>query len=182
MRYKESVLLRNGAECTLRNAEASDAESVLENFNLTHQQTDYLLTYSDENHFDIAQERQFLLDKENSENAVEICAFVDGILAGTAGIEAVGTKDKVKHRADFGISLEKSFWRKGIGRALTAACIACAKQAGYSQLELDVVGTNKSAIELYKSIGFIEFGRNSRGFKTRSGQWQELILMFLPLA
>ena len=63
MRYKKSVLLRNGAECTLRNAEVSDAESVLENFNLTHQQTDYLLTYSDENHFDIAQERQFLLDK-----------------------------------------------------------------------------------------------------------------------
>ena len=33
----------------------------------------------------------------------------------------------------------------------------------------------------YQSVGFAEYGRNPRGFRTRSGQWQELILMRMEL-
>ena len=33
--------------------------------------------------------------------------MVDNVVAGTAGIEAVGTKYKVKHRAELGISVAK---------------------------------------------------------------------------
>lgn len=40
------------------------------------------------------------------------------------------------HRAEFGISIAKEFWGLGIGQALTAACIDCARKAGYAQLEL----------------------------------------------
>lgn len=89
--------------------------------------------------------------------------------------------DKVKHRADFGISVDRAHWRKGIGRALTDTCIQCAKQAGYAQVELNVVSTNTGAIALYRSAGFAEYGRNPRGFRTRDGRWQELVLMRLEL-
>ena len=60
------------------------------------------------------------------------------------------------------------------------ACIECAKNAGYLQLELDVVADNASAVRLYESVGFREFGRNPRGFRVKHG-WQELILMRLEL-
>ena len=80
----------------------------------------------------------------------------------------------MRHRASFGISVEKASWGLGIGRALTQACIECARAAGYSQLELDVVSANETAVSLYKSTGFVEYGRNPKGFRTRSGQWQEL--------
>lgn len=181
MKYNKTVILRDGEECLLRNAEGRDAQAVYDNFNLTHGQTDYLLTYPDENSFDVEQERVFLLEKEDSQNEIEICAIVGGRIIGTAGIEAVGKKEKVKHRAEFGISIEKDHWRKGIGRVLTEACIECAGQAGYSQLELSVVSENLGAVALYVSLGFSEYGRNPRGFRTRSGQWQELILMRLEL-
>lgn len=69
----------------------------------------------------------------------------------------------------------------GIGRALVIACIECAKEAGYSQLELEVVSENRNAIALYESIGFTEFGRNPRGFRSRYQGWQELISMRLEL-
>ena len=101
---------------------------------------------------------------------------------GTAGIGAVGAKDKIKHRAEFGISVERAWWGLVIGRALTLACIECAKRAGFVQLELDLVGTNEIAVALYKSLGFVEFGRNPKGFRTRSGKWQELILMRMELS
>lgn len=181
MKYRNVIVLNDGNKCLLRNAEASDAQAVYDIFCLTHGQTEHLLTYPDENSFDLAQERQFLIEREESGSAVELCAFVNGQLAGTAGIEPVGTMDKVKHRADFGISVDRAYWRKGIGRALTDACIQCAKQAGYAQVELNVVSTNTGAIALYRSAGFAEYGRNPRGFRTRDGRWQELVLMRLEL-
>ena len=68
-----------------------------------------------------------------------------------------------------------------IGAALTGACIDCAKEAGFRQLELEVVGENETAVRLYKKYGFVEYGRNPRGFLTRDGRWQELVLMRLEL-
>ena len=70
---------------------------------------------------------------------------------------------------------------KGIGRALTEACIECARAAGYLQLELEVVAGNRRAEELYKSVGFVEYGRNPKGFRSRNSGWQENVLMRLEL-
>ena len=110
-----------------------------------------------------------------------VVAEVDGKIAGTAGIDRIGGSEKVKHRASFGISIDKNFWGLGIGRALTKACIECARSAGYEQLELDVVADNKRAIALYESEGFIEYGRNPKGFCSRENGMQELVLMRLEL-
>ena len=64
---------------------------------------------------------------------------------------------------------------------MTEACIECAKKAGYAQLELSVVADNHRAIALYESLGFVEYGRNPRGFRSRLSGWQELVLMRLEL-
>jgi ribosomal protein S18 acetylase RimI-like enzyme len=102
-------------------------------------------------------------------------------MEGMAGIGAVGTKYKVKHRAEFGISILKEYWGLGLGRALTEACIQCARDAGYVQMELNVVSENKRAISLYQNLGFAEFGRNPKGFLSRTSGFQELIYMLLEL-
>jgi len=44
-----------------------------------------------------------------------------------------------------------------------------------------VVADNRNAIALYESEGFVEYGRNPRGFLSRYAGWQELILMRLEL-
>ena len=119
--------------------------------------------------------------KTESENEIEIIAIVDGEVAGTAGINALGNKYKVKHRAEFGIAIMKKYWGLGLGGALTKACIDCAKEAGYTQLELDVVAENEGAISLYKKMGFTEYGRNPKGFNSRIGGYQELVYMLLDL-
>ena len=181
MEYNKTVKLKDGRECILRNGTEDDAKAVFEVFNLTHGQTDYLLSYPDENSFNIEQEAEFLKGKTESENEIEIVAEVDGYIAGTAGIEAVGTKDKVKYRAELGISVDKEYWGLGIGRALMEACVECAKAAGYAQVELEAVAENERAIALYESCGFVEFGRNPRGFRSRLTGWQPLALMRLEL-
>ena len=58
MQYYQVIMLKNGIECCLRNGMEGDAQAVLDNFNLTHGETDYLLTYPDENCFDVMQDGQ----------------------------------------------------------------------------------------------------------------------------
>ena len=181
MEYRRTIPLKDGRECLLRNGTEQDGPAVTEVFRRTHAQTDYLLSYPEENSYTAEQEAQFLKEKTESENEIEILAVVGGAIVGTAGIGRVGAKEKVRHRAEFGISVEQEYWGLGIGRALTEACIECAKKAGYAQLELDVVAENAKAIALYESVGFTEYGRNPRGFRSRRTGWQELVLMRLEL-
>ena len=175
MRYNKTIILSNGMECCLRNGTESDGQLVVDNFNLTHSETDYLLTYPDENSFNAAQE------KAESEREIELLAIVDSVIAGTAGIEAIGTKYKVRHRAEFGISVVRKYWGLGIGKALLTSCIECAKTAGYNQLELKVVAENERAVSMYERAGFVECGRNPKGLRSRIAGFQEVISMRLEL-
>ncbi|MER6500824.1 N-acetyltransferase [Streptomyces sp. NPDC001455] len=47
---------------------------------------------------------------------------------------------------------------RGIGRALTTALIADAREAGIEVLTLDARGDNANALRLYRSLGFTEYG------------------------
>ncbi|MCI6588835.1 MAG: GNAT family N-acetyltransferase, partial [Clostridiales bacterium] len=51
----------------------------------------------------------------------------------------------------------------------------------YEQLELTVVAENERAIALYRKAGFVEFGRNPRGFRSRTSGYQEIVHMLLAL-
>ena len=181
MKYSQQVKLKDGKTCLIRSGGMADAKAALDCFKRTHEETDNLLSYADENIYNVNGEGEFLVKREASDKAAELCAFVGGRLVGMAGIGPVGDKDKVKHRAEFGISIEKKWWGKGIGNYLTAACIECAKAAGYLQVELEAVSSNEAAIALYEKYGFTEYGRNPRGFRKRDGEWQELVLMRLEL-
>lgn len=181
MKYYQEITLKNGKTAVLRNGEDKDGKAVLDNFSLTHDETDFLLSYPDEISLSADGEADFLKKKTESENEIEIIAIVDDEVAGTAGINALGNKYKVKHRAKFGIAIMKKYWGLGLGGALTKACIDCAKEAGYTQLELDVVAGNEGAISLYKKMGFTEYGRNPKGFNSRISGYQELVYMLLDL-
>lgn len=180
MEYTQTIILKDGRSCCLRNGKKEDAGELLNVFIETHAQTDYLLTYPDENTSTTAQEEEFLERTEKSSNEIEIAAVVDGKIVGSAGIESLGSKYKIRHRAEFGISILKDYWGLGIGSALTDACITCVRKAGYTQLELNVVAENATAIALYESKGFVEFGRNPKGFYSKNG-YQELVYMRLEL-
>ena len=181
MKYNKVITLKDGRSCSLRNGTALDGQALLNIYLLTHAQTDYLLSYPDASTMTVEQEAQFLKEKTESLNGIEILAEVDGVVVGSAGIGCVGMKEKLKHRAEFGISVDKAYWGLGIGRALTNACIECARAAGYAQLELEAVAENKNALALYESVGFVEYGRNPKGFRSRLTGWQELVLMRLDL-
>ena len=151
-------------------------------FNKTHAETEYLLTYPDESSMTAEQEAEFLAQATKSARGDRnsgVCGRPAGRDGGhQRGGQAVqaGAPCGIWHRHFTGI-----LGGRGIGCALTAACIDCARQAGYLQLELDVVADNARAIALYKKLGFVEYGRNPRGFRKRNGDYQELVYMRVEL-
>ena len=181
MKYNKTVTIKDGRECILRNGDEADGQIVYDLFVETHAETDFLLSYPEENSYTAEEESNFLKEMTDSENGIEIIAVVDGKAVGCAGIEPVGKKYKVKHRAEFGISVLRDYWYLGIGSALTAACIECAKEAGFEQLELNAVAENEHALALYRKYGFEEFGRNPKGFKSKITGDQEVVYMRLEL-
>ena len=181
MKYSEMISLKDGRVCVIRNGTEQDGKALLDIFVLTHQQSDFLASYPDETTMTAEQEAAFLKEKTQSANEIELLAEIDGKVVGSAGIGCVRNREKLRHRAEFGISVDIQYWGIGIGRSLTEACIRCAKAAGYAQLELEVVSDNIKAISLYKSVGFTEYGRNPKGFLSRLSGWQELVLMRLEL-
>ena len=182
MKYYKVIKLNDGRDCILRNGTEQDAQAVMDNFILTHGQTEFLTTYPEETTFTLDQERAYLKKKTDSDLEVDILAEIDGMIVGTAGVDRISSAEKLRHRASFGISIDKAWWGHGIGRALTESCIECAKAAGFLQLELEVVADNVRAFSLYKSLGFVEYGRNPKGFRSRHSGWQETVHMRLELA
>ena len=181
MEYRKTITLKDGRRCVLRSGTEEDAAGALGNYNRAHGETDYLLTLPEECTRTVEAEARFLNEIEKSAGDAELLAEVDGAVVATAGIHPIGARIKIRHRAGFGISVEKAFWSLGIGRALTRACIECAHRAGYAQLELEAVAENPRAIALYESEGFREYGRNPMGFLSPLSGRQELVLMRLEL-
>ena len=181
MRYAKTVVLKGGVEILVRNAVASDARALRETMRRAHAQSDYLLSYPDEQSIDDEQDARSLEETERSCNEVELIAVIDGRIVGSAGVSAVRSRRKVAHRARFGISILREYWGMGIGRVLMEASIDCARQAGYSQLELEVVADNERAVSLYRRAGVEEYGRNPRGYHSTSVGYQELVYMRLEL-
>lgn len=178
---QKTIELKDGRRCIIRNVTSHDAKDVLVLFNKINNETNFLLTYPDEKRLSIEEEKNFLKQKEESATEIQLCAVAGNVIVGLAGVSPIGAREKISHRAELGVSIEKDFWRLGIGSALTNASIECAISAGYKQLELEVVLENKNAIALYKKLGFIEYGRNPRGFISRKSEYRELILMRLEL-
>ena len=67
MEYYKKIQLKDGRECIIRSGTEEDGQGTLDNFILTHEQTDYLLTYADENTMTAEQEGLFLQKKADSE-------------------------------------------------------------------------------------------------------------------
>ena len=181
MKYRNEITIKNGQKCIIRNGTFEDGPEVSTFFTTTHGETDYLLSYPEESTRDDEKQSNYLKETTESDRVIELLAIVDGKVVGMAGFNAIGSKYKVRHRAEFGITVSKNYWGQGIGKAIMNACIECAKEAGYIQLELDVVADNTRAIELYKKLGFIEFGRNPKGFQSKYSGFQELVYMRLEL-
>lgn len=181
MTYYKEVVLANGKSCILRNPRKEDAKQILELMKVTSDETNHMLRYCDEVVMSEEKEALLLEDIKNSNNSGMICAQIDGEIVANGGVNPSERFDRCLHRASFGISVKKAFWGLSIGTMILSGIIEKAKEAGYEFLELDVVSHNERGINLYKKMGFKQYGYMEKAFKYRDGSYADTILMRLKL-
>lgn len=181
MKYYKEITLGDGRGCILRNPTAEDAEAIIKHMCITSDETDFMMRYGDEITMEEWEEAAYLSLQEESGNSGMICAIVDGRLVANGGFTCAADREKCRHRASFGISVRRRFWGLGIGTAIIEGIIELAKEAGYEQLELEVVSSNRRGMALYEKIGFEKCGTLPRAFKLRDGSYLDFTVMILQL-
>ncbi len=114
---------------------------------------------------------------ENKNKKVIILAIVDEKIVGISDVEL--KSDAKCHVGSFGISIDIDYRGDGIGKELMEVVIeeSIEKLNGLKIIELEVFGQNKIAQNLYKKMGFIEYGRLPKSLKRR-GKFDDAILMY----
>jgi len=104
-------------------------------------------------------------------------ARVDGRLAGL-GYWTRYTRPTHRPHADLEkLAVDPAWQGRGIGRALAGALIADARAAGIEVLTLGARGDNSSALHLYRSLGFTEYGRLPRFVAVGDARYDKVFQM-----
>ena len=69
---------------------------------------------------------------------------------------AIDQVNGIRHPNIFLVYVDPVYRRQGIGRALIEHAEAWAQERGYTQIGLQVFTTNKSAIDLYHQLGYVD--------------------------
>lgn len=88
-----------------------------------------------------------------------IAATINDELAGYA---LVALRKRARGVRIYSLAVDARFARRGVGRMLLQACEAYARRHGREALTLEVRYDNASAIALYESCGFRQFGEHAR--------------------
>lgn len=137
----------------IREIKISDSEDFVIFLNIVSDETNFLLSSSKERNLDIEKEAKIIRNiKREKKSSMFIAEFEERII-GSCGLHFSKTP-RISHRADFGISILKDFWGKGIATRLTENIINHAKIIGLKKIELTVRVDNERAIKLYNKFSF----------------------------
>ena len=106
-----------------------------------------------------------------------LLAFVDGEIAGNAGLHPVSKSPRRAHARMLGMAVHSRFQGKGVGSALMQALLDTAdKWLPVTRVELTVFTANERAIALYRRFGF-EVEGTHKSYALRNGQYADTYTM-----
>lgn len=133
-------------------ARPEDAAQLLAYLKRIGGETDNLTFGAEGLPFSEEEEAAHLCRMEQSADSVQYIVREGGCIVADASLNRLPRR--MHHRAEIGISVDKSHWGRGIGSALMGQLIAFAASRGIRQLNLQVRSDNARAIRLYEKFGF----------------------------
>lgn len=86
------------------------------------------------------------------------------------------------HICNASYAVKRGLRGQHIGEALVRHCLVQAKTLGFRILQFNaVVATNRSALALYKKLGFVQLGTIPGGFRMPDGEYADIILHYIVL-
>ena len=106
-----------------------------------------------------------------------LLAFVDGEVAGNAGLHPAGKSPRRSHARMLGIVVHSRFQGRGVGKALMTALLDLAdKWLPVTRIELTVFVDNERAIKLYRRFGF-EVEGTHKSYALRDGRYVDTLAL-----
>jgi len=173
-----SIHLKNGQIAQLREAVKGDAAELVSYLHAIGGESDFLSFGPGELSISISDEAAMLEDSRKAKNKIMILALVKNKVVGCLHFEG-GSRIRIQHTGEFGVSVLKDHWDLGIGTAMVRELIQWAKASGViRKLNLRVRSDNDRAVSVYEKLGFIHEGLITREFFI-SGQFYDFIHMGL---
>ena len=165
---------------TIRRANPEDAERIVRYINQVAGETEFLTFGSGEFIMTPEQERSYLEGISAQENCLFILAEDETGIVGLLSFSA-NTKPRTRHTGEFGITVLRDYWGKGVGTRLIEYMIKWAGESGaVRKINLRVREDNERGIRLYEGMGFVREGVVTREFCV-GGRFYSSILMGLPI-
>lgn len=156
--------LKNNKDYTIREIDLRDAKKFINYRSTLADETTYMRASRLELNLNLEDQNNSIYNFINSDNQYSIVAELDGIIIGNLQFRG-GNRQRTKHAGEFGISVLKDYWGNRIGQNLLSQLIEWVKDnKTIKKINLEVREDNKSAIALYKKMGFELEGTIKKNF------------------
>jgi RimJ/RimL family protein N-acetyltransferase len=176
-----SLTSRSGRLITLRPPKEGDEQNLFDFITQIGQEDTYILVNPAEM-VTFTEEADYLkntLKKIAANWQVHYLAFHEDKMIGSGQITVKGRRKM--HVGEFGISLLKDYRQDGIGKQLAQVLLKEVKEKMKLQtVILEAFENNTVAIQMYQSLGFVQYGRLPHGLKYKD-TFQAAILMYKEL-
>ncbi len=157
----KKAALKNKSLIVFKELDGQDAEEVLNYLNKVGGETDFLTFGKEGIPYTIEQEKVVLRNMKETERNYMIGGYINKNLV-TIGSITSSSRNRLKHKADIGISVLKAYWNIGVGSQMMDCLITLCKENNFRKVDLLVYENNEKAIKLYEKFGFIKEGLLSR--------------------
>jgi RimJ/RimL family protein N-acetyltransferase len=154
--------LNDGGILLLREAEVEDAAAILNYIAIIAHESDFLTFGPGEFEVTLEQEKELLDNWLASERHLYLLGLIEDTIVASLTFSA-GRRPRVQHAGEFGMSVGKGYWGRGIGGLMLDRLIEWAKEMGViKKINLRVRTDNERAIALYEKKGFLHEGTRSK--------------------
>ncbi|WP_163100440.1 GNAT family N-acetyltransferase [Peribacillus alkalitolerans] len=154
----KKVEMKNGKVVIIQEATKSEAQSMMDYYNLVGGETDFLSFGKNGYVRELKEYEEYLENTRKEENSIILVAKIDDEIVSIASINS-SQKARTKHVGTLGIVVAEQYCGFGLGRILMAELIEWARNNGVTKkVSLVTREDNIRAIELYKKLGFVEEG------------------------
>jgi RimJ/RimL family protein N-acetyltransferase len=166
-------------EVVVRSIVEDEASRILDFARTTFEHSPFVLTASGEFKMTLEEEVAFIRKNIESPTSLFLAAWERDRIVGSLALTG-NTRRKIRHQAVIGMMVSADRRGRGIGRALLRAVIDWARESPTLEiLTLAVFPENAPAYELYRSMGFIEYGRLPGALRNDDGRVYDNADMYL---
>ena len=172
------VQLSTGVTILVRSAQESDAPRIINYFKEILADSKVMLSQAHELNSTIEEYGNWIRNSNNSPSRLILLAVYGIDIIGMIDFEN-GKRERNSHAGIFGMSVQKHWRGKGIGKALLTSLLDWAEASDtIEKVCLSVFANNYIALNLYEKFGFEKEGIRPRSYKIAPGEYIDEIMMY----